>query len=396
VAHTGEARAAAPFKMRFFSSQPLGVRVLEPDRNPSLAAAALTGLHAACLTLRAVPGRRFRRLVRPLAPGLGLFQVTGEGAVMLLLTNSTNADVTVQLTAEVKVMTARSSEGLLVAAANAEQEKSTEVTCFNCGKQGHVAKDCPNPRQRGIRTPWRYPAKWRRVTSICKIPAECQRLAMALVGNGMQAEMGGVEVQVSDGSEEWAQMRGSSSSRQKPLQGYMQSKLLPVQPLDAFESRPLLKGLVEEAIAAQAVGKKTIGAAVAEALEWISEDALTQATTASLEQLHVQEEQLLQQALAESRGGTTAADFTESEERLLAATLAASSEEQAIEASKRELLAAEEADLQAALLLSRDELHLTKPEFVVDSSDEEAGKLPSHREPKRHKADPPCPPTFLE
>jgi len=363
VAHGGEVRNSAPFKMRLFASEPLGVRSLEPERQPQLTATALAGLHAACLTLTAVPGRRFRRLVRRLGPELCLFQVTGEGAVLLLVANKGAKDVTIRISAEVKVMTARSAEGLITAAANAETEKPSEATCFNCGKPGHLARDCPNTR-RGIRSPWRYPAKWRRVVSVVRIPSNSQRIAMALIGNGMQAEMGGVEVQVAAGGEDWA----TSASAGRQVQTWLQKEKAP---LDAFEPRPLIPGLVE---AAEAKGGKTIGRAVEEVLAWLSEEAFTEAAASSLSELQAQEEQLLQQALAASAGEVS---WSSEEDRLMAAALAASAE-QAVEQCRNHV-AEEEADLQAALLLSRQ----LAPEVVV-SSDDEAGL--EEQQSKRRKA----------
>ncbi|CAK9025451.1 unnamed protein product, partial [Durusdinium trenchii] len=81
VAHGGEVRGSAPFKMRLFSSQPLGVRAVESDRHPQLAASALTGFHTAPLTLNAAPGRRFRRLLRRPGSNLCLFQVSLRATV---------------------------------------------------------------------------------------------------------------------------------------------------------------------------------------------------------------------------------------------------------------------------------------------------------------------------
>ncbi|CAK9025513.1 unnamed protein product [Durusdinium trenchii] len=353
VAHGGEVRGSAPFKMRLFSSQPLGVRAVESDRHPQLAASALTGFHTAPLTLNAAPGRRFRRLLRRPGSNLCLFQVTGEGAVLLLFANTGAEDVTVRIIAEVKVMTARSSEGLLVASANSE-EKSSEVTCFNCGKTGHLVRDCPNTK-RGIRPPWRYPAKWRRVSCVCRVPAKTQRLCMALIGNGMQAEMGGVEVQVASGGEEWA--TSTTAGRQQALSWLPKAPLL-----DAFAPKPLLPGVLDAAIKTSS-GGKTIGLAVEEVLDWLNEEALTEAAASSLSELQAQEEQLLQQALAASAGESLSL-----EERLMAEALAAS---EARTPSRNDLEAAEEADLQAALLLSQRMV----PQLLIESSDEEAADI---------------------
>merc|ERR1719282_37572 len=85
VAHGGETRGQAPFKIRVFSSQPLYVRPIEVDHSPNLTATAMAALHSACLVLVPEPGRRFRRQVRPLSTDVCLFQVTGEGTVLLLV-----------------------------------------------------------------------------------------------------------------------------------------------------------------------------------------------------------------------------------------------------------------------------------------------------------------------
>ena len=65
-----------------------------------------------------------RRQVRRLGADLWLFQVTGEGAVLLLVTNGAQ-EVTLRITCEVKVMTARAFEGLLVA--QKEEEKAPQA-----------------------------------------------------------------------------------------------------------------------------------------------------------------------------------------------------------------------------------------------------------------------------
>mgnify|MGYP002803532134 FL=1 len=357
VAHGGEVRGSAPFKLRLFASQPLGVRVLETERHPQMVESALSGLHAAPLTLRSAPGRRFRRLRRALGKeDLSMFQVTGEGAVLLLVANASSEEATLRLRAEVKVMTARSSEGLLVA--SAKEEKPGEVTCFNCGKLGHLAQDCPSAKSRGIRTPWRYPAKWRRVQSICRIPPKTQRLCMVLIGNGMQAELGGVEVEVAGAGEEWASVPG----RQQALSNWLKVGRSS-QPLDAFEARPLMEGLVATATTSS---RPMLGTCqVEDLLDRLSEDALQQAAASSLVELQAQEEQQLQQALAASAGDEC------SEERWMVQALA--------ESMKEALVEDEDAELQAALRLSVKDQHVTQ--LVIESSDEEAGVAA-----KRHKA----------
>eukprot|EP00931_Biecheleriopsis_adriatica_P073159 TRINITY_DN47502_c0_g1_i1.p1 TRINITY_DN47502_c0_g1~~TRINITY_DN47502_c0_g1_i1.p1 ORF type:complete len:1021 (-),score=218.76 TRINITY_DN47502_c0_g1_i1:37-3099(-) len=418
VAHGGEARSSAPFKLRLFSSQTLGVRPVEAERSPQLASAVLSGLHGACLRLDAAPGRRIRRLVRPLSSDVCLFQVTGEGAVLLMLANAQKPghDVTISISAEVKVMTARSSEGLLTSVLP-EEGPPEKVTCFNCGKPGHLARDCTNPKQRGIRTPWRYPAKWRRVMTTCFVPAETQRIALAIIGNGMQAELGGVEVKVvtPDDHQGVSCVKSAASTprsgRQRDLAGWLPSAAsTDQQPIDAFAARPLMKGLVTAAVA-QAAAKSSRPDRPAEgtlSCPSEQEEALAAAAAAaSLSELQAQEERLLQQALAAST--RPMAQDQSKEEKQLAEALAQSAAfhfqetskagdvtdqllQQALAASRSDHLAAEDADLQAALLLSRGQLAVGSAVEILDSASEDEELVvsknvspPTSPEPKRHK-----------
>ncbi|CAK9028246.1 Uncharacterized protein SCF082_LOCUS18262, partial [Durusdinium trenchii] len=170
-------------------------------------------------------------------------------------------------------------------------------------------------------------------------------------------------VQVASGGEEWA--TSTTAGRQQALSWLPKAPLL-----DAFAPKPLLPGVLDAAIKTSS-GGKTIGLAVEEVLDWLNEEALTEAAASSLSELQAQEEQLLQQALAASAGESLSL-----EERLMAEALAAS---EARTPSRNDLEAAEEADLQAALLLSQRMV----PQLLIESSDEEAGDAQC---PKRHKA----------
>jgi len=374
VAAGGEVRGHAPFKVRLFSSEPLRVRLAESERDASVVAAAAPALHRACLTLAPAPGRRFRRQVRQLGGQVVLFQITGEGAVLLLLANQSQAAVSITLNAKVKVMTARTGEGLLTAAAASGEEaeqKAAEVKCFNCGKPGHLANSCPHPRQRGIRTPWRYPAKWRNVSATIRLPQQSQRIAMAIIGNGMQAELGSIEAKsaaVEAGREGGASAQGgldrwcvASEANSRPAD---RLRVDSARTLDAFAPLPLLCDLV------------TAAASAASPLASSMDEVVDAAKEVSLALLQNEEQRQLEEALAASAaewGLPSSANIAqarqgsvqEHEEQALARALLASQREstqespdeqqaltRALLASQRECAEAAEADLKAALWLS--------------------------------------------
>lgn len=262
VAPGGEQRTReAPFRLRLFSSRPLVVRALEVEHVPHLATLAAPVVHAACLSLAPAPGRRFRRKIRSLSADVQLFQVCGEGATLLLAANGSSADVRIAVRADVKVMTARAGEGLLTAAAQPADEKKP-VVCFKCQQPGHLAAQCP---VRGIRQPWRYPAKFRRVSTTCCVSPGTQRLVVALVGNGMQADLADIEVEVV-----------SEPANSKLQRSGRQSQLVPRA--DLFGPQPLNHELVKSACK-QTVSRGTYCVAprfddVIEATKRLSDDLL--------------------------------------------------------------------------------------------------------------------------
>lgn len=280
VAHGGEVRSHAPFKLRMFCSQPLSVRPVEAECEQHIARLAVSTVHTACFTLKRAPGRPFRRQVRRLEDDVFLFQVTGEGAVLVLITNAKQHPICVSLRAELKVMTARTSEGLLTA----KDSKAEQITCFNCGKPGHLATDCPHPKSRGIRPAWRYAAKWRQVSTVCRVAPGAQRLALCLIGNGMQTALGSVQ----------AELATADNDSPAKFQGLSQWCGAPAH-ADVFAPQPLASELVaaayKESQSSMAQGSRSRAA----------EDIVDAIKAASIAALEGEEERQLSRALAESR-----------------------------------------------------------------------------------------------
>lgn len=336
TAHNGEIRGAAPFRVRLFASEPLAVRPVESEHHARLAAVAAAAIPVACLSLEPAPGRRFRRELRRLSSDLWLFVITGEGSVLLLVANrSADESVCVTVRATVKVMVARSVDGLLQASEQAGEKQP--MPCFTCGQLGHLAADCPSNNQRrgGIKPPWRYPAKWRRVSTVCHVAPGMQRIAMVLVCNGMQAEVGEIEAEVSPDP-----VAGRAPLQQAKLTGGLAAPAAAV-----FEPAPLLRGLVDAAGKASAC---TAGARATTSRRF-DQDEEEMAKQVSLSLLEAQEEQQLRDALAatsvggSSLPGNLAPFVVEDEQQQLQRALLASTQGGA---------AAEDSDLLAALRAS--------------------------------------------
>eukprot|EP00931_Biecheleriopsis_adriatica_P107481 TRINITY_DN81823_c0_g1_i1.p1 TRINITY_DN81823_c0_g1~~TRINITY_DN81823_c0_g1_i1.p1 ORF type:complete len:950 (-),score=132.17 TRINITY_DN81823_c0_g1_i1:47-2896(-) len=199
--HAAETRDAAPFRVRFYSSEPLKVQTHQASSVPGK---ALTeALH---LTLLRLPAwNRQQQPSRNLGGCLKVLLVQGEGTVALLAANTGSNDAQVRIIILAVGMIARSGAGIL-----ADLEASSSKTrnghgflasrsglCFACGGQGHYARDCPKARN-GIRGAawgrWGPPVE-KRYAALEMVPAGSQRLVMVIVQSAQSWGLQALEVE---------------------------------------------------------------------------------------------------------------------------------------------------------------------------------------------------------
>lgn len=189
-----ETSKAQPFTVRFFASETLHVsqEVVEP-RDAEL---ALTSLQSALVTLgaqAALPhevGQRVKRQWQSFGQGRHACVVTCGGVVAVLAVNQNVAAATFEVEANVKVMIARTAQGLL-----ANDEKAAEH--LNNSERQAAKASGGSARGGGFR----WIAKWKHFRASCQVPGiqrgtGRQQLLMLLVPSGIQAQLGSLSCRI--------------------------------------------------------------------------------------------------------------------------------------------------------------------------------------------------------
>jgi len=273
---------------------------------------AVSALMSASLSIPKGPGcpvsRKFQKLGDD---GLWLIHVTFTGVVLFVLAFENTAFDTqwrrVKLVVDAKVMLARTSAGLLKAQDMPESEAQKLQPCNRCGRRGHWERDCPQPansRVHFIRPQWRYAAKWKRFETEAAVCPGKQRIAMILIANGMQAEMGNLQASVDIITATNTNPTMMPSSQTLPWASSARNS-------DPFEVQLLLSEEFERSRAEHIAHTRLPAVS--------SGDYIDDAREASLAQMREAEERLLDAALLSS-----AVDAGQADERRLAEVLAAS------------------------------------------------------------------------
>jgi len=189
-----ETTKAQPFTVRFFASETL--RVSQEVVEPRDAELALTSLQSALITLGAQaapphePGQRVKRRWQSFGQGRHACVVTCGGVMAVLAVNQNVAAATFEVEANVKVMIARTAQGLL-----ANDEKAAEH--LNTSER-QAAKASGNSARGGG---FRWIAKWKHFRASCQVPgiqrgSGRQQLLMLLVPSGIQAQLGSLSCRI--------------------------------------------------------------------------------------------------------------------------------------------------------------------------------------------------------
>jgi hypothetical protein len=224
-----ETTAKQPFKVRFYSSQPLAVTA-EPfvEQRPEPQQYALAVLHEALLNLKPprprgagwmsgeekLVGRLKRRLMRA-GPGCSILIVSGSGVVAILAANQSSAVAAIEVVAYTKSNVARTAKGKLVSdttAANAyyerlkaaEEQRKQAAAEAAARRQGGGGGDGSGGGQLIKRKEsksassggFKWPAKWQCFRTSTSVPPGELRLVLLLAKSGVQAQLGEIEANV--------------------------------------------------------------------------------------------------------------------------------------------------------------------------------------------------------
>ena len=189
-----ETTKAQPFTVRFFASETL--RVSQEVVEARDAELALTSLQSALVTLGAqatLPhevGLRVKRRWQNFGQGLHACVVTCGGVVAVLAVNENAAAATFEVEANVKVMIARTAQGLL-----ANDDKAAEH--LNAAERQAAKGSGGSARGGGFK----WIAKWKHFRASSPVPGihrgtGHQQLLMLLVPNGIQAQLGSLSCRI--------------------------------------------------------------------------------------------------------------------------------------------------------------------------------------------------------
>lgn len=220
-----ETTAKQPFKVRFYSSQPLAVTA-EPfvEQRPEPQQYALAVLHEALLNLKPPRPRgagwmsgeeklvgRLKRRLMSAGPGCSILIVSGSGVVAILAANQSSAVAAIEVVAFTKSNVARTAKGKLVSdttAANAyyerlkaaEEQRKQAAAEAAVRRQGGGGGDGSGGGQlikrQESKSGFKWPAKWQCFRTSTSVPSGELRLVLLLVKSGVQAQLGEIEANV--------------------------------------------------------------------------------------------------------------------------------------------------------------------------------------------------------
>lgn len=232
-----ESKQRAPFRVRFFASEPLRVtpvgatepaapaRAREREAIERIAAHALhlaaTGAAGfgggarggarsstcALETLVEANQRELRPRSRALARGVSIATADGDGAALITALNARAAEpALVEVTVYAKSHAARGADGLLSSDKPLAQAYEAKLAAAAAAKGGGGGSGGG-----GGGGGFKWPAKWAAYRTVAHVPPRSQRALIALAQSGVQARFGEVEVRLLQGAEATAAAAGGGA-----------------------------------------------------------------------------------------------------------------------------------------------------------------------------------------